>query len=132
MSRVSVAEYRESYENMERLNRLYDLKIGFNDKSQWLIDAERMVNGYILYESNKSTKDDRVAFYQNSNKLIDNMINAINHIKMVLDISGYKQKNGKCGHYDALNFFEEKANGYKKIMEIKRNRALEFHFDLGG
>lgn len=131
MSRVSVAEYRESYENMSRLNGLYAFKVGFEDKSKWLIDSERMIGLYVLYESNKSTKEDRVSFYKNVNDLINNMKGAIEHIRMVLEMRGYKQKAGKCGHYDSLNFFEEKANGYKKIMDIKKNRASEKHFDLG-
>lgn len=131
VSRVSVAEYRESYESMDRLNRVYNFKIGFNDKSKWLVDSERMLGRYVLYESNKSTKEDRIAFYKNTSELVGNMIGAIEHIRMVLDVSGYRQKAGKCGHYDSLNFFEEKANGYKKILGLKKNRASEKHFDLG-
>ncbi len=131
MSRVSVAEYRESYDNMMRINKMYSFKVGFDDKSKWLIDSERMVGRYILYESNKATKEDRVEFYKSVDELIKNMLGAIEHIRMVLDVSGYKQKAGMCGHYDSLNFFEDKVNGYKKILDLKKNRASEKHFDLG-
>lgn len=130
MSRVSVAEYRESYENMCRMNKMYQFKVGFDDKSKWLIDGERMVGRYVLYESNKATKEDRIEFYKNVSNLIENMLGAVEHIRMVLEVSGYKQRAGKCGHYDSLNFFEEKANGYRKILDLKKNRASEKHFDL--
>lgn len=131
MSRVSVSEYRESCESMCRINKMYSSKIGFDDKSKWLIDSERILNRCILYESNKATKEDRVEFYKNSRELVKNMLGAIEHIRMVLGVSGYKQRAGKCGHYDSLNFFEEKANGYGKILDLKKNRASEKHFDLG-